>query len=86
MSIISIVMDTLDISGPNGILTNCDVRGKKSEEPAYFSYFKDSKLLFEKHVNVRLQGGDRSSESIQINRGLKVNFSSKPKRKSSILK
>ena len=81
MSIISIVMDTLDISGPNGILTNCHIRGKKSERPAYFSYYKDSKLLFEKHVNVRLQGGDRSSESIQINRGLKVNFSSKPKKK-----
>lgn len=81
MSIISIIMDTLDISGPNGVLTNYNLRGKKSERPAYFSYYKDSKLLFEKHVNVRLQGGLRSSESLQINRGLKVSFSTKPKKK-----
>ena len=80
-SIISIVIDSIDINGANGVLANYNIRGKKSERPAYFFYYKDSKLLFEKHVNIRLQGGERSPISLQINRGLKVSFSTKPKNK-----
>ena len=67
MTIISIVMDTLDISGPNGILTNCDLRGKKSERPAYFSYYKDSKTKkAAENRNFILRTRERSYKSQRI--------------------
>lgn len=55
--VISIAVNEEDLTGPDGIFTHPEKRGRKSERLASVSYFENGKMMFETYTGIRLHGG-----------------------------
>ena len=75
LKIISLIIDSNDLYGKNGIVTNFQEHGRKWEKPVKLIWYQNCSEITDIVAGLRIQGNSgRSGESLESNRAVKIHF------------
>lgn len=75
LEIISLIIDSNDLYGANGIVSNFQKKGKDWEKPVKLIWYRNGTEIQNINAGLRLKGNSgRNGESLESNRAVKIHF------------